>query len=188
MCDRSCPILAETSYLLERNNIYDMPNVFSLSSEEISKYESVLKQSEGKTFTYISNDTVSESAKLTYVAICNNWKTSQLHCTVYNLRYSQYVDEIKRSWNTHDEPESLEYMRIWSSSAKILIISHFDYVNFTDFESQTLLLLLQERQAHNQTTILISPQIESLVCTKLSVFFNSLKSKLISSVKVVNTK
>lgn len=186
ICDKSCPILAETSYLLERNNLYDSSYVFNCSCDEIHKFLSLLSVSDGSISTYITQDVVQDAAKLTYVAVCNNWRNSQLHCTVYNLKYSLYLDELKRSWTTHAESETLEYMRIWASSAKVLIISHFDYVNFGDFESQTLLLLLQERQSHSQTTILVSPKIESLVCTKASAFFNSLKSKLTTSVKVVN--
>ena len=180
-CDKSCPILAETAYLLERNHIYDTTHVFSLSQTKIDEFTQILEKSDGKLYTYVCNDTTLDSASITYVAICNNWRNSQLHCTVYNLRYSTYLDELKRSWNTHSESESLEYMRIWSQSAKVLIISHFDYVNFGDFESQTLLLLLQERQAKNKTTIVISPKIDSLVCTKSSVFFVSLRNKLLSS-------
>lgn len=189
VCDKSCPILAETTYLLERNDIYNSPQVFKLTDNEIQLYSSLVMQSKGKIVTYISNNTIDESAKITYVAICNNWQNSQLHCTVYNLRYSQYLDELKRSWTTHAEPDSLEYKRIWSSSAKILIISHFDFVNFGDFESQTLLLLLQERCSNDLTTILVSPKIDALICTKSSVFFTGLKAKLNETVaKVVNKK
>ena len=84
------------------------------------------------------------------------------------------------------EPEELEYMNIWARSAKILIISNFDYVNFGDFESQTLLNLLQERQNGELTTILVTPSLKTLVSSKASIFFNSLKTRLSDAVKVVS--
>ena len=77
-------------------------------------------------------------------------------------------------------------MRIFSESAKVLIISNLDYVNFGDFESQTMLNLLQERQSREFTTILVSPPINQLVSTKGSVFFNRLKSILADSVKAAS--
>ena len=48
-------------------------------------------------------------------------------------------------------------MRIWSESAKILVVSNTDYVSFTDFESQTLLNLIQQRQSEGLTTIIVRP-------------------------------
>jgi hypothetical protein len=65
-------------------------------------------------------------------------------------------------------------MKIWSETSKVLIISNFDYVNFGDFESQTMLNLIQQRQANNLVTILVSPQIGSLVSGKKSSFFDML--------------
>ena len=65
-----------------------------------------------------------------------------------------------------------------------MIISNFDYVKFGDFESQTLLNLIQSRQTDGNITILVSPPINSLVYGK-SRFFDVLKNKMKDSVKVV---
>ena len=68
------------------------------------------------------------------------------------------------------------------NSAKLLIISNLDYVNFGDFESQTLLTLLQDRERKDVTTILVSPPPNQLVGKPTSLFFKSLRSKLSEAV------
>ena len=189
-CDKSCPTLVETSYLLERNVIEMDDPIFAVSDDVLKKFSNILDEYDGKVYTSLvsgSRYTTAQVADIiTYVAICKNWRGSRLHCTVYNLRFSKYLDELKKSWSAKSEPETLEYMRIFSESAKVLIISNLDYVNFGDFESQTMLNLLQERQSREFTTILVSPPINQLVSTKGSVFFNRLKSILADSVKAAS--
>ena len=189
-CDKSCPTLVETSYLLERNGIEMDDPIFAVSDDVLKKFSNILDEYDGKVYTSLvsgSRYTTAQVADIiTYVAICKNWRGSRLHCTVYNLRFSKYLDELKKSWSAKSEPETLEYMRIFSESAKVLIISNLDYVNFGDFESQTMLNLLQERQSREFTTILVSPPINQLVSTKGSVFFNRLKSILADSVKAAS--
>lgn len=180
-CDGSCPVLAQTSYLLERNGITMKNPVFSSSEQDINKMRSVLDTSKESTYGLVVDSNVTDTIKiadlLTYVAICENWKGSNLHCTVYNLKYSIYLDEMKKSWSLKSEPESLEYMRIWAQTAKILIVSNFDYVDFKEFESQTLLNLIQTRSSQGLTTILVSPEPRKLMSTKFNnPFFSALKS------------
>lgn len=184
MCDNSCPMLVETSYLLERNNISMKSRVFhALNNKNYTETAiKILEDLNDQLGVVISTDTVMCAEMLTYCAICLNWPGSRLHCNVYNLKYSAYLEELKHSWTAKVEPESLEYMKIWSSSAKILIISNIDYVNFGDFESQTLLNLLQARENTGQTTIIVSPEINSLVGKSTSAFFLRLKDKLSKAV------
>lgn len=163
VCDKSCPALVETTYLLERNNISISSEVFRADTKQLSKFSSILDSSEGKLTTVISKDTVKDADLLTYCGICKHWKGSRLHCTVYNLRYSQYLDIMKKSWSMKSEPSELEYMRIFSNSAKVLVISNIDYVNFKDFECQTLLTLIQSRAGNGLSTIIVSPPVSSLV-------------------------
>ena len=183
-CDKSCPALVETSYLLERNDISMNSDVFKSSESDINKMLCLLETSKGTVSTYVVSpgQSTSRIAELiTYCAICTNWKGNQLHCNVYNLKLSKHLDEIKKSWSLKSEPESLEYSRIWCESSKILIISNIDYVSFGDFESQTLLNILQSRQKSNCTTIIVSPKISELVGKSSSMFFNILKKQLSDS-------
>lgn len=137
--------------------------VFHTDPKRLSKMASIVDSSEGTLKTVITKNTVQDADLLSYIAICRNWKGSRLHCTVYNLRYSQYIEMMKKSWSAKSETSELEYMRIFSSSAKVLIVSNIDYVNFRDFECQTLLTLLQSRSGDEYTTIIVSPPVTSLV-------------------------
>lgn len=183
-CDKSCPTLAETSYLLERNNISIDSDVFRASDEKIAESLRILNQCDKRLGAVVSLDTISTADLLTYCAICQNWRGSKLHCVVYNLRYSKYLDLTKKSWSMKSEPDELEYMRIWAESCKVLIVSNMDYINFGDFESQILLNLLQTRQSNRLTTIFVIPNIQNLLSNKSSSFFNMLKSKLSEAIKV----
>jgi len=152
----------------------------------------LLSQIENKTGVYVVGSssrrtTAQYSDIFTYSAICSNWQGSRLHCTVYNLKYAKYLDDMKKSWSAKTDMEALEYMQIWAESAKVLIISGIDYVNFGDFESQTLLNLLQLREDGEHTTLIVSPPLGNLVSSKSSRFFSLLKTKLIEAAKVVKS-
>ena len=163
-CDKSCPTLAQTSYLLERNKIPMNSHVFKCKPETLDRCNSILEKSRGKVTCVIDQSTVQIADILTYCGICETWKGSQLHCTTYNLRFSTYIDALQKSWgyNSSDSTEA-EYMKIWADTAKILIVSNIDYVNFKDFQCQTLLSLMQSRSSSELTTIIVSPPIKSLV-------------------------
>ena len=162
-CDKSCPVLVETSYLLERNGISMNSSVFKAISDKstnlsvLNKFVDDLDASSTKIGIVRTKNTVKYSELITYLEICRNWKGSRLHCNVYNLKYSKFIEDTKQSWTTKSEPESLEYMRIWSNTSKVLVVSNLDYVNFKDFECQTLLSLIQSRQSSHLTTIFITP-------------------------------
>ena len=189
-CDKSCPNLVETSYLLERNKIDMSSPVFKehyylleTMMKDLAKTESGLQ-----TFFVNSKDSVRVADFITYCEICKNWKGSQLHCTVYNLRYSRFLDDVKKSWGMKQEPEDLEYQRIWIDTCKVLIVSNMDYVKFGDYETQTLLNLIQSRQTGDKKTILVVPPINRIVTAGSSnnssnLFFESLK-QILNSTKV----
>lgn len=166
-CDKSCPILAQTSYLLDRNELAMNNPVFRIGKSGITKYASVLSQCKGQSRTLINTSSTSSTSSvadaLTYCAICENWKGSQLHCTVFNLKFSRYIEQLQKSWSSKDDSSPVDYLKIWATTAKVLIISNIDYVNFKDFQSQTLLSLLNDRMDPDLTTIVVSPQLSSLV-------------------------
>lgn len=179
-CDKSCPALTESTYLLERNNLKFNNKVFQASISDIDSATDILEQSKGSVGVKIVKDgsTNDVADLLTYCSICQNWQGSRLHCNVYNLRFSKYLEDLKKSWNSRSDSEDLEYVQIWSRSAKVLIISNIDYVDFGDFQSQTLLNLLQERQSSEFTTIIVSPPLDLLVSTRSSIFFSRLIKQL----------
>lgn len=177
ICDKSCPIYAETSYLLDRNGIDISNPVFQANVESINLAQSHLEKAKGKHHTVYANQTNKVADLITYCAICNNWRGNQLHCNVYNLKYSKYIELLKQSWSyKNGEIPELDYMKIWTSSCKVLVISSLDYVSFGDFECQTLLSILQSRQVTDKSTVIVSPSLNQLVGKGL--FFSKLKSVL----------
>lgn len=174
ICDKSCPIFTETSYLLERNNINMSNPVFNADYKDIRRAISVLKVSEGAMKVVVSNDNTNAIANLiTYASICENWQGSRLHCNVYHLRFSNHVDSIQKSWNVKSVNDSLEYEQIWCQTAKVLIISNIDFVQFKDFQAQTLLNIVTNRRNDGLTTIIVSPQLDTLIGS--GAFFQRMK-------------
>ena len=183
ICDNSCPTYVETKYLLDRNDIKISSPVFSQSKESLSKCQNLLDQAKSQSLvTAISQDTAELSNNLTYCAICQNWKGCQLHCTVYHLKFYKYIELTKKSWSNSNDNTDLEYMNIWAQSAKVLIISNLDFVNFKTFECQSLLNLLQSRTNEGKATIVVSPKISSLVGGRDTPFFSLLTNMLSKAV------
>lgn len=181
-CDKACPDYVESTYLLEKNNINLKSNVFHADPRIIQKYQNVVNLSlDKKLITIVANNTNEASELLTYCGICKHWKHSRLHMVVYNLRFSQYLDNIQKSWNTKNVTDNAEYTKIWAESAKLLIISNIDYVNFKEFQCQTLLSLIQNRDANGLSTIIVTPQITSLAGDGL--FFGQLKNMMTNSIQ-----
>lgn len=156
-CDQSCPALVESSFLLEQNGIGINSNVFHAEPTVISKYSKVVEGSEGKLQTVVAKNTNAAAELLTYCGICKYWKGSRLHTAVYNLKLSQHLDAVQNSWSNQSNLDDLEYQKIWISKAKLLVISNIDFVNFKDFQCQTLLSLLQSRDKPDMGTIVVSP-------------------------------
>lgn len=183
-CDNACPVLAQTSYLLERNNISMNSDVFHADPKVLDKYITILGKAQNKVCSVIEQGSTNYAAEmLTYCSICENWKGSQLHCTVYNLKFSQYIDMMQKSWNTVGSDFSeIDYIKIWANTAKVLIISNIDFVNFRDFQCQTILSLLQSRSMPGLTTIVVSPPVSRLVGD--GPFFSRL-TEMLSKQKVV---
>ena len=175
-CDQSCPALVESSFLLEQNGIGLNSNVFHADPKLLAKYNRFVEGSEGKLQTVIANNTNAAAELITYCGICKYWRGSRLHTSVYNLKLSQHLDGVQNSWSNASNSDELEYQKIWISKAKLLIISNIDFVNFKDFQCQTFLSLLQSRDKPDRGTIVVSPQVHSLVGSGL--FFNKLKDIL----------
>lgn len=185
-CKIVCSTYNQIDYLLDQNNITPPHNVFSAPEEAYEAADKILTKYQGQ-FRVIQTDQKSlgeyinkhsnEFVKvLTYCSICNNWKGSKYSMTVYNLKFSKYVERIRASWTMSGEPDDLQYMRIWSNSAKVLIISNLDYVSFGDVECQSLLQLIQDREEQGKTTIVVCKDIGHLVGR--SSFFNVFLSVL----------
>ena len=166
-CNTSCPVLAQTSYLLDLNGIPMNSPVFKMTETQLDKYQTILNEAAGKAVSVCvsSGDFTNPVADaLTYCAICNHWKGSQLHCAVYNLKFAQYLDDLQSTWSFNSTgSDELNQVKIWTANARVLIISNLDFIHFKDFQSKTLLSLVQSRVGMDLTTIIVTPTISSLV-------------------------
>lgn len=180
-CDKSCPNLSESSYLLERNKITFDSSVFNMGEVVSENIEEFLHKTEEQILVAIKVDkTTIKAEQITYGCILRHWEGSQLHCVVYSLKFQRYLDLIQKSWGMKSEPTELQYMKIFIDSCRVLIISGLDFIMFKDFQCQTLLTLLQDREAENKQTILVLPKTDLL---GEGPFFSILKDQLDKVVK-----
>ena len=175
-CDQSCPTLTETTFLMEQNGIGLNSSVFHSDPALLNKYTKIIENTEHTVQTIIAKNTNNVAELLTYCGICKYWRGCRLSPVVYNLKLSQYLDSIQGSWSASANTDDLEYQKIWIGKAKLLIISNIDYVNFKDFQCQTLLNILQSRDKPEFSTIIVSPTTQALVGSGL--FFSRLQETL----------
>ncbi len=175
-CDQSCPSYAESSFLLEQNNIGMNSNVFHADPALLAKYGRIVDNAEGKLQTVIVKNTNAAAELIAYCGVCKYWKGSRLSTVVYTLKLSQHLETLQNSWSRTSNLDSFEFQKIWIDKAKLLIISNIDFVNFKDYQCQTLLSLLQSRDKPEMGTIIVSPPTNSLVGSGL--FFNRLQETL----------
>lgn len=192
ICDNACIRSSECSYLMKRNDLSMRSSIYKASQ---SAYDYVTKSLDSIE-NHIGRLTIGADAPkdlkvmtnvdianlLTYCAICQNWLGNNLHCSVYHLRFSTYVHAIKSSW-TMGEDESLTYKKIWARSARILIVSNFEFVHFGDFECGELLNLVQERQASGFDTIFMVPDRGKIVTSHKTAFGSVVKDLIVGNRK-----
>lgn len=176
-CDLACPIHAEISYWMERCNLDMNSSVLHESQKRLDLVKPIVENTTRPIQVIKSVTPVATADLISYYAICLYGHGTALNGGIYNLNYSEYLEETKRSWQTKYEPEDLEFMRIWSNSSDYLVISHLDYVKFNDFESQTLLNLMQSRDKPNKFTYIVIPNDLSYLVGYGS-FFKILQNKL----------
>jgi len=175
-CDQSCPAFNESSFLLEQNGIGLNSSVFHADPALLAKYNRYVEGSEGKLQTVIAKNTNSAAELIAYCGVCKYWKGSRLSTAVYTLKLSQHLETLQNSWSRTSNLDRFDFQKIWIDNAKLLIISNIDYVNFKDFQCQTLLSLLQSRDKPKFGTIIVSPPTHALVGSGL--FFNRLQETL----------
>lgn len=163
-CDKSCPIYAQVSYLMNLNHLDVTNSATRKTGKPIAVCSHILDSYAGKLIV-IENDNIKAAADLfTYCAICKNWPGSCLNATVYSMNVSKYLEDIKRSWSVKCESDALQYSRIWSEASKILILSNMDYISFKkDFEAQTILSLIQDRESQSKTTVIVVKKVSELI-------------------------
>ena len=75
----------------------------------------------------------------------------------------EYINKLQQSWGMSAPDDDLEYTQIFIEKCKVLVVSNIDYVQFKDFHAQTLLNMAHNRKLHNQTTLVVSPDMNRLI-------------------------
>lgn len=177
-CDLSCPKNAIMQLLLEKSGIEAASVLSKLTPKIAIQCHELLNIASGNLITIETKtfdcSTIEAAEILCFVGMCDMCEKHGSSISVYNLKYGKYVQMLKDSW-THGSNQSLQEMQAFISTSKYLIISGLDYIIFKDFECQTLLNLLQDRDKINNGTFVILPEIQQLHGS--SVFFPPLKDK-----------
>lgn len=172
-CKIICADLVEYEYLMERNGLLNNKSVLSFSTKCLQHASECLVASEGVYKVVISDNTSDTASCLTYAAICNHYKGNTLHCSVYHLNFMEYINRTQQSWSINGSDDDLDYINIFLDKAKVVIVSNIDFIQFKDFQAQTLLNLAHNRKLHGLSTIIVSPKLNSLVGS--GPFFSRLK-------------
>ena len=189
ICDLACSEFSEFEHWSNRCGLTITNPALRANQTKILEADSLIqsaRQDIHNDSNYIhisvySGDKSQFMADLTsYVAICKYCRNIGFYNGVYKLNFSQYLDEIKKSWNTRNNSK-LDDIKIWIKSSKYLVICNMGLVRFGDFESQTLLSIFQERYDQEKYTILILEKGKfSLPGKSDSLFYAKLKKEIAS--------
>ena len=173
LCDASCPDNAEFSFLMERNKISHNDQVFMSDTRTLSDVSEWLTAASNSYKVVISPNSSETASALSYAAICNSWYGNRFHCAVYHLNFATYLDTVQKSWGMAALTDEMEYEQIFIAKARMLIVSNLEYVKFNDFAAQTLLNLVHTRQTQKLGSIVVSPNLPSLMGS--GMFFDRMK-------------
>lgn len=185
-CDYSCGKNVLFDVMMKKSEIKPQ-DVGAISVKLRDKVRQDLAEFKGSTI-YITANRGSKMLGDIYawLAACKLCPYYGSDVTVYHLKYSKYLEQLRQSWATKYEPEELIEARCFINTARVLVVSSLEYVQYKDFESQTLFSLLGERSYNREfTTIVIGPEINTWLGPHItrSQFANRLGIMLEEAVK-----
>lgn len=185
-CDYSCGKNVLFDVMMKKSEIKPQ-DVGAISVKLRDKVKQDLAKFKGSTI-YITANRGSKMLGDIYawLAACKLCPYYGSDVTVYHLKYSKYLEQLRQSWATKYEPEELIEARCFINTARVLVVSSLEYIQYKDFESQTLFSLLGERSYNRDfTTIVIGPEINTWLGPHItrSQFANRLGIMLEEAVK-----
>lgn len=181
-CNRTCIKGVTSEYYVNASNfpLYSSEFMNYYNDEDFVKFGNIIKDHRRGYGVVVSKGRKYLSDAFFYAAMVIENYHSLYWPEAFMLNYRKYTDAYKRSWTTGEEPDSLQEARYNAEHCCTLIITGLDTMIFGDFESQTLLALLEDRNKAKQSTILVMSDVDNINTNSRSTttFVRSLREEL----------
>lgn len=181
-CNLTCIKGVTSEYYVNASNfpLYSSEFMNYYNDEDFVKFGNIIKDHRRGYGVVVSKGRKYLSDAFFYAAMVIENYHSLYWPEAFMLNYRKYTDAYKRSWTTGEEPDSLQEARYNAEHCCTLIITGLDTMIFGDFESQTLLALLEDRNKAKQSTILVMSDVDNINTNSRSTttFVRSLREEL----------
>lgn len=181
-CNFTCIKGVTSQYYVDASNfpLYSSEFMNFYTDEDFVKFGNIIKDHRRGYGVVVSKGRKYLSDAFFYAAMVIENYHSLYWPEAFMLNYRKYTDAYRRSWTTGEEPDSLQEARYNAEHCCTLIITGLDTMIFGDFESQTLLALLEDRNKAKQSTIIVMSDVDSINTNSRSTttFVRSLREEL----------
>lgn len=181
-CNFTCIKGVTSGYYVDASNfpLYSSEFMNFYTDEDFVKFGKIIKDHRRGYGVVVSKGRKYLADAFFYAAMVIENYHSLYWPEAFMLNYRKYTDSYRRSWTTGEEPDSLQEARYNAEHCCTLIITGLDTMIFGDFESQTLLALLEDRNKAKQSTILVMSDVDNINTNSRSTttFVRSLREEL----------
>lgn len=181
-CNFTCIKGVTSEYYVDASNfpLYSSEFMNFYTDEDFVRFGKIIKDHRRGYGVVVSKGRKYLSDAFFYAAMVIENYHSLYWPEAFMLNYRKYTDSYRRSWTTGEEPDSLQEARYNAEHCCTLIITGLDTMIFGDFESQTLLALLEDRDKAKQSTILVMSDVDNINTNSRSTttFVRSLRDEL----------
>lgn len=181
-CDFTCIKGITSNMYIKESDFPLYSSVFMnyYTDEDFMKFGNIIKDCRRSFSVILSKGRKYLSDAFFYTAMVLENYHSLYWPEAFLLNYRKYTDAYKRSWKTGEEPYELRRSRYNAEHCCTLIITGLDTMIFGDFESQTLLALLEDRNKAKQSTIIVISDVDNINTNSHSTttFVRSLRDEL----------
>lgn len=181
-CNFTCIKGVTSQYYVDASNfpLYSSEFMNFYTDEDLVRFGNIIKDHRRGYGVVVSKGRKYLSDAFFYAAMVIENYHSLYWPEAFMLNYRKYTDSYKRSWTTGEEPDSLQETRYNAEHCCTLIITGLDTMIFGDFESQTLLALLEDRNKAKQSTIIVMSDVDNINTNSRSTttFVRSLREEL----------
>ena len=179
ICGESCPVYAVTYHLLRENRLLNSNVGVKITDSDIQTCRRIFDEEIYKTYPTVLMCNGSRSAAevadiVTYYGICSAWKGSGMSDVVYNLNFSTYIDEDRKTWGSKSSDVTSSKLSAFNNAINsknelgedidnVLIISGLDYMHFRDNPCEKLFEIIAKRDSEHHPLIIVSPVTSNLM-------------------------